>query len=200
MDTIVHVDDDPAVRELFALYLTLGGYRPLSVPGGAACLELLKRETPDLLVLDLMMEPMDGWETLVAIIERQAPRQIPVVIISGKQPVPKEILKFGGYLWAYLIKPVDIERAVASFHAIISRDRELLKQAELALRRGADPKLISEYACTLRLVTVAHTLDQRRKRYAWTESVPIKNHEDRLHVLHTLLGFPDSLLEQGDLQ
>ena len=45
----------------------MGGYTATAVSGGQECLDLLKTQKPDLILLDLMMEPMDGWETLLAI-------------------------------------------------------------------------------------------------------------------------------------
>jgi two-component system OmpR family response regulator len=63
MDTILIVDDEPAIREIFTAYLERGGYTSLAVAGGMECLETLKTQKPDLILLDLMMEPMDGWET-----------------------------------------------------------------------------------------------------------------------------------------
>ena len=67
MDTVLIVDDDPAIREIFTVYLEMEGYRILAAAGGMECLDLLKTQKPDLILLDMMMEPMDGWETLLAI-------------------------------------------------------------------------------------------------------------------------------------
>lgn len=198
MDTILLVDDDPAIRELFAIFLKMAGYRPLTVSGGRACLDLLKTEVPDLMVLDLMMEPMDGWETLFAITGTPSSRVVPVVVITGKQPVPEDIQQYGGYIWDYLVKPVDIEKVVASFPAVIEKDRVLRREIDSAKDRGEDPELTREYAFLRRLVTVVHNLDKRRRKHAWTNTVPVEKQEERLHYLQKKLGFPDILNEPGE--
>ena len=58
-----------------------------------------------------------------------------------------------------------------------------------------DPGLTREYARLLRLVTVVHHLEKRRRTRLWTEPVSLGPEEDRLRSLHTALGFTDSLLE-----
>ncbi|NMB79409.1 MAG: response regulator [Methanomicrobiales archaeon] len=194
-DTVLLVDDDPAIRELFTIYLARGGFRPLAVAGGAACLEFLRTETPDLLVLDLMMEPMDGWETLEAITTNPAGAGIPVVIITGKQPVAADILRFGPLIWDYRLKPVDMEQVVKSFGPVIERDRSLRRQLQEAITRGADPELAGEYSRLLHLVRVAKKLELRRRKSSWTEPVPVDRQETRLHDLHAQLGLSGTPLE-----
>ena len=64
MFTILVVDDSPFIVDVFVTMLERGGYRTVAAYGGEECLEILKTVTPDLILLDIMMEPMDGWETL----------------------------------------------------------------------------------------------------------------------------------------
>ena len=64
MDTVLIVDDSSFIVEGLIAFLKKK-YLPLAAYGGAECLEILKRETPSVIILDIMMEPMDGWETLV---------------------------------------------------------------------------------------------------------------------------------------
>ena len=199
MDTVLLVDDDAAIRELYTIYLKQGGFAPLTVSGGSSCLDLLETTKPDLIILDLMMEPMDGWETLVAINGNPDTRTVPVVIITGKQPVPEEILVYGICIWDYRVKPVDIERVVSSLHLVIERDRELKRQVDAIKARGSDPAAADEYSRLLHLVTVAHLMEKRRRKFAWTDPVPVAGQEAKLMELHARLGFPDALLETGEI-
>jgi len=64
MYTILIVDDSPMIVDVFATMLQRGGYKPITSLSGEECLEVLKTTPPDLILLDIMMEPMDGWETL----------------------------------------------------------------------------------------------------------------------------------------
>ncbi len=197
METILLVDDDPAIRELFAIYLEMGGFRPIMAAGGPGCLEMLRQETPDLIILDLMMEPMDGWDTLLAVADARLSRLPPIIVLTGKPPVAEEILRYGGMIWDYIVKPVDVKRIVSSLHAIIGREIELQEAMTSAYSSGKDRDAVQEYARLLRLVHVARTLETRRRERPWTDTIKINSLEERLTTLHTRLGFPDHLLRES---
>jgi Response regulator containing CheY-like receiver, AAA-type ATPase, and DNA-binding domains len=61
---ILVIDDNPGIVEVFVTMLKRGGYTTYSAGSGAEGLDILLDLTPDLILLDIMMEPMDGWETL----------------------------------------------------------------------------------------------------------------------------------------
>jgi CheY-like chemotaxis protein len=195
MDTILIVDDEPAIREIFTVYLEMGGYKSHAVTGGMECLDLLKTQKPDLILLDLMMEPMDGWETLLAIRHYPPSSQIPVIIITGKPPTPEDILQYGGLIEDFIVKPVDFKIIAESFHRIIEKDRELGREIDRIKNGKQDPELLSEYTRLLRLVRVANNLKKRLKDHQCADRIPLKKLEERLQWLHKKLGFPDRLLE-----
>jgi two-component system OmpR family response regulator len=201
MDTILIVDDEPAIREIFTAYLERGGYKSLAVAGGLECLEQLKTQKPDLILLDLMMEPMDGWETLLAIRHYPPSRQIPVIIITGKSPTHEDIVQYGGLIEDFIIKPVDFKMIAESFHRIIEKDRELgreIDRIKIGENGGQDPELLIEYTRLLRFVGVVHNLKKRLEDCQWADRIPIKNLEERLQWLHKKLGFPDRFLEPDE--
>lgn len=193
MKTILLVDDDPAIRELFAIYLKMGGFRPITAEGGSGCLALLGQETPDLIILDMMMEPMDGWDTLRAVSDARLSRHPPIIILTGKPPVAEEIQRYGGMIWDYIVKPVDVKQIVSSLDDIITRDRELHEAMTAANSSGKDRNAVQEYARLLRLVTVAQNLEARRRQRPWTDTISVTALKERLTDLHTRLGFPDRL-------
>jgi two-component system OmpR family response regulator len=195
MDTILIVDDEPAIREIFTIYLEMGGFKSLAVPGGKECLEQLKTQKPDLILLDLMMEPMDGWETLQAIRQDSSSGQIPVIIITGKQPTFGEILKYGGFIEDFIVKPVDFNVVSESFHCIIEKDRELSREMNRIKKEEQYPELLGEYTRFLRLVRVINNLIKRLEDPQWAAKIPLKNMEEQLQLLHKKLGFPDRFLE-----
>ncbi|HQN92020.1 MAG TPA: response regulator, partial [Methanoculleus sp.] len=84
MYTILIVDDSPMIVDVFATMLQRGGYKPITSLSGEECLEVLKTTPPDLILLDIMMEPMDGWETLEKIKANPATRNIPVLMLTAK--------------------------------------------------------------------------------------------------------------------
>ena len=106
MTTVLVVDDNPAVREIYGLLLDAMGYTATAAPGGRECLELLKTSRPDVILLDILMEPMDGWETLLAIKADPGTQEIPVLMITGKELLAQERQKFGMHYADYVMKPV----------------------------------------------------------------------------------------------
>jgi two-component system OmpR family response regulator len=83
MYTILVVDDSPFIVDVFVTMLERGGYRTVAAYGGEECLEILKTVTPDLILLDIMMPGMNGWEVQRRLKENVIWRQIPVVILTA---------------------------------------------------------------------------------------------------------------------
>jgi two-component system OmpR family response regulator len=195
MDTVLIVDDDPAIREIFSIYLENGLYTSLAASGGPECLELLKTRKPDLILLDMMMEPMDGWETLMAIRNYPPSHYIPVIIITGKPPVPEEISQYGILIEDFIVKPVDFSRIVQSMHHIIEKDRDMKREINRIKTETRDPELLSEYIRLFHLVRLAYNIRKWFKEPQRLSQPLLKEQEERLQWLHKKLGFPDHLLE-----
>jgi two-component system OmpR family response regulator len=198
MSSILLVDDDPAVREIFTAYLENGGYHVFSVSGGEECLRLLKTCRPDLILLDLMMEPMDGWQTLLAIRHNPATSRIPVLIVTGKQPEPGEIMQYGGMIEDFIIKPLEFGTIIATLHRIIEDTHELEQEIYRKTREKQDPELIGEYISLLHLVRITARLSKRFRFRQWADRTLVRNREEHLRELHTRLGLPDHFLERDN--
>ncbi len=83
---ILVVDDDPDMRETLQMMLESGGYTVITAEDGEKCLSKLKEEQPDLLILDLLMPRMDGFEVCKALKDpRYAKYARPVIILSSVQ-------------------------------------------------------------------------------------------------------------------
>lgn len=152
MMTILVIDDDPAIREIFTAFLKRHGHTVYAAPGGREGLELLRTLQPDLIVLDIMMMPMDGWETLSAIKRDPATRAIPVTMFSGKQPDPEEICRYGTWIEDYLVKPLDFHRFSDILTDIIRRSSDWEKEREILKCVVPDHDLIDEYYGTRKIV------------------------------------------------
>jgi DNA-binding NtrC family response regulator len=102
------VDDEPNVGMIFHRVLGESGYDVVSAANGNECLRVLKKQTPQLVFLDLRMPGMDGVETLRRI--REDHPDLPVLIMTAYQTVSSavECMKLGAY--DYLIKPLDTDR------------------------------------------------------------------------------------------
>jgi excisionase family DNA binding protein len=88
---ILIVDDDERLREFVRVNLEMEGYRVLEAASAEAGLTALEEEPPDLILLDVMMPQVDGWEMLRRVQERHGVGSIPVIMFSGK--VDEEALR-----------------------------------------------------------------------------------------------------------
>jgi len=144
--TILVVDDSPFIVDVFVTMLERGGYRTVAAYGGEECLEILKTVTPDLILLDIMMEPMDGWETLEKIKENPATKDVPVLMLTAKQLTPAEAQEYGPYIEDYVLKPITHRELYDAIEHVLSRRQNIRADIDKAAQSGADEELVSEYA------------------------------------------------------
>ena len=81
---IVYIEDDPEMIDLVSLILNRQGFQISGANGGRAGLEMAKNISPDLILLDLMMPDMDGWDVYQQLKSSDETREIPVIIITAK--------------------------------------------------------------------------------------------------------------------
>jgi len=119
MRRVMVVDDDEAIGPAIRLLLEPEGFS-VEAPGeGRAALPLLLRDPPDLLILDVNMPEMSGWE-LCAILRRQSlTRDLPILFLTGRHEVKDRItaMQFGAS--DYLSKPFTSEELVRKVRALV---------------------------------------------------------------------------------
>ena len=103
---VLVVDDDSKMLELLALKLTGEGYRVITAQSGADALEVIKMEKPGLVLLDIMMPDMNGFETLKRIKELES--DIPVAMVTSIWDNDEVKRAFEAGAYEYITKPVDI--------------------------------------------------------------------------------------------
>ena len=81
---ILCIDDDPDMIELFKIILLRNGYKVSGAPGGAEGLRKIHEISPDLVLLDLMMAEMGGWEVYQQMKADDTTKAIPVIIVTAK--------------------------------------------------------------------------------------------------------------------
>lgn len=81
---IVCIEDEPETTNLVQLILSRDGYEVLGADGGEEGLAMVREELPDLVLLDLMMPDMDGWQVYQLLKENEATRDIPVIVVTAK--------------------------------------------------------------------------------------------------------------------
>jgi two-component system response regulator VicR len=81
---LAYIEDEAEMIDLVRLILSRSGYTVMGANGGREGLELIRNELPDLVLLDLMMPDMDGWEVYHQIKSEDLTRDIPVIVITAK--------------------------------------------------------------------------------------------------------------------
>jgi threonine synthase len=97
VQSIAIIEDDPQARLLLRRILqTRGEYRIFEAADGATGLELVRRERPDVILMDLMMPGTDGFEVLDALKADKRVSDVPVIVISAKELTPAERERLSG--------------------------------------------------------------------------------------------------------
>jgi PleD family two-component response regulator len=106
---ILVVDDEDHIRRILKFQLEKHGYRVVLAENGEVALELVRREAPDLVMLDLMMPKIDGFETCRRIRQNFQTAQIPIIMLTAKSDLPDKIKGLQDGANDYLIKPYSNE-------------------------------------------------------------------------------------------
>jgi CheY-like chemotaxis protein len=99
------VDDDVQMRDLVAEILTPAGFRTLGAPDGEEALALALEHRPTIIIMDVMMQTMDGYTALTRLRGHSATRDIPVIIVTGEAVNTYRPLSFEVGAMAHLSKP-----------------------------------------------------------------------------------------------
>ena len=133
MKTVMAVDDIPANVDVLLGLLHESGYRVLVADSGCRGIEQLKRELPDLILLDLMMPGMDGIETCRRIKARDAWRHIPILMMTAADELSSKLAAFEAGAVDFLTKPIQPAEVLARLK-IHLQIRELQSELESANR------------------------------------------------------------------
>jgi PleD family two-component response regulator len=106
---ILVVDDEDHIRRILKFQLEKHGYRVVAAENGEVALEMVRRESPDLILLDLMMPKIDGFETCRRIRQNFQTAQIPIIMLTAKSELPDKIKGLQDGANDYLIKPYSNE-------------------------------------------------------------------------------------------
>jgi DNA-binding response OmpR family regulator len=87
---ILVTEDNPLHMKIFVLNLTFKGYRVLEAENGLKGLEMARRELPDLMLVDLTLPKMEGWEMLRQMKSSEDTSDIPVIVVSARRPQDEE--------------------------------------------------------------------------------------------------------------
>jgi DNA-binding response OmpR family regulator len=176
--TILMVDDKANVRTLVREYLTEEGFRVVTAENGQAALYVARQEKPDLILLDIMMPEMDGYE-FIRTYRKES--EMPIILLTAKPEESDKVLGLELGADDYITKPFGM--------------RELLARIRAVLRR-AQPTAVASSSKVLRVADVVLDRD--------THAVMIGNQEARLtpsefELLAVLMTTPGRVFSRMDL-
>jgi two-component system, OmpR family, response regulator MtrA len=119
--TILVADDEEDLRELVTYRLTRSGYRVIGAGDGQEAFELAAERTPDLMVLDVMMPKLDGYELTRRVRAEAALRSIPVILLTARSQESDIDRGFEVGADDCLKKPFNPDELVARVRAVLGR-------------------------------------------------------------------------------
>jgi DNA-binding response OmpR family regulator len=131
--TILVVDDEKRLRDLVQAYLSQEGFRVVTAADGQEALFVARHEKPDLILLDLMMPEMGGYEFLRA---HSKERDTPVIVLTAKLEENDKVLGLELGADDYVTKPFSMRELTARVRAVLRRVGD--KASETEVLRGAD--------------------------------------------------------------
>ncbi len=168
------IDDDQTLLELLFSHLETAGYHPLAASDGLSGLHLAAESQPDLVVLDVMMPGMDGWEVCRRLREKST---VPIIMLTAKG---EEIDKLRGFRLGvddYVTKPFSFAELMARVGAVLARTMHVLASTHTLtsgdLTINFDQRRVSVAGRTIDLTPTEYHLLETLARHAY-RTVPIE--------------------------
>ncbi len=125
MSKILVVDDDEAINELIKINLELLGYEVLTAKDGIQGFTLAKQETPDLIILDVMMPDVDGYTVAKRVRENSSTKDIPILMLTALNMLEDKVKGFDLGVDDYLVKPFEMEELRVRIRALLKRNNSI---------------------------------------------------------------------------
>lgn len=152
--TILVVDDEPDIVNLVHLFLDTKGYVTLTARSGRECIDLLKDHVPDLILLDVGMAPMDGWQTLEELKKNSNTKSIPVLMLTGHKITAMAARQYKICIDDYIMKPFHLNDLGAAIDNTLERKEKLKESLVMAKKAGVDKEKFCELAKLSRIISV----------------------------------------------
>jgi two-component system alkaline phosphatase synthesis response regulator PhoP len=120
---ILVVDDDPEIVRLLRAYLEQSGYQALCAYDGESALHIIRRERPDLVLLDLMLPERDGWEVIRMVRSDESLKTTPIILLTARVEDQDKIIGLELGADDYVTKPFNPREVVARVRAVLRRSQ-----------------------------------------------------------------------------
>jgi len=122
---ILCIEDEPEMIDLIRLILNRKGFEVNGANGGKEGLDAVRKTKPDLVLLDLMMPDMDGWEVYQQMKADETTRDIPVIVVTAKaQSIDKVLGLHIAKVDDYIAKPFSPQELLNSVDTVLSRKKD----------------------------------------------------------------------------
>ncbi|MBA3014539.1 MAG: response regulator, partial [Desulfobulbaceae bacterium] len=159
--TILVIDDDPTTLNLLVNRLSNAGFSPVTTKNSAEALTLLRNQSFDLILTDLVMPEIDGFQVLSTVTHEDP--ELPVIIISGQAGINESIKALRLGAWDFVTKPIDVAL--------------LIHQINKALERAALLKENTNYRHKLKAEVEARTAELYKRTQELEDSNNALRHE-----------------------
>jgi DNA-binding response OmpR family regulator len=179
---VLVVDDDKSIVKVLTAYLEQSGYHVLTAYDGEMALHALRRERPDLVILDLMMPNRDGYEVTTIVRSDKSLAATPIIMLTARVEDTNKIVGLEVGADDYITKPFNA-------HEVVARVKSLLRRVRLDQSPSAAPRVLVHGG--LRLDLDQHTLT--------VDSKPVELTRTEFNLLEAFLSNPGYTLTRDDL-
>ncbi|RIW38538.1 DNA-binding response regulator [Bacillus salacetis] len=191
MKTILLVDDEARMRDLLELYLEPKGYSCMKASGGYESIRMLKKEKIDLVLLDVMMPEMNGWEACRKIREFS---DIPIIMLTARSEKEDVINGLDVGADDYITKPFDEDILAARAHALLRRQEIQNREENNEIVRGEFRLNTEAYILNYRELSLTLTL----KEFLLLET--LMKHPERVYTREQLLSIAWDINASTDIR
>jgi two-component system phosphate regulon response regulator PhoB len=214
-ERVLVVDDEPDILSILVYQLSREGFRVSTAVTGRSAIRTAIAETPDLVVLDLMLPELDGYEVLAQLRRHESTSSIPVILLTARTEEEERLRGFDTGADDYVTKPFSPRELVARVKALLRRTRaepveagrrlrhgpiEIDREAHRVYANGDEVELTRiEYRLLEVFVERRGRVQSRRQllQAAWDTNARIETRTVDMHVarLRSKLGEAGSLIE-----
>jgi two-component system alkaline phosphatase synthesis response regulator PhoP len=118
---ILVVDDEKDLTALVSLHMKMAGFEVLTASNGEKALDLSREEKPDLIILDLMLPKIDGWQVCERLRQDAVTKDIPVIMLTARAQIEDKLKGFEAGADDYVTKPFSPRELVARVKRVLAR-------------------------------------------------------------------------------
>ena len=181
--TVLVVDDEPVNVQLLQRKLQWDGLQVLTAGDGQSCLDIAKEKRPDLILLDVMMPGMDGFEVCQKLREEERTKSIPVIFVTAQNSKEGKLEGLQAGAVDYITKPIDLEETTARVRAQLNYLAINQENVELTRRLGESRRTAAIGALTQ---GIAHNLNNMLGVVMGYLELAKANHTDPEKVLKNI--------------